>query len=63
MYFSGFHLLVEATGSSSDQSVIRRSPMGDKSPRNKEKRKKKQVNKKDKKQGKPGTISSTLHTN
>ena len=33
--------------------------MGDKSPKNKEKRKKKQANKKDKKKAPVGTIAST----
>jgi hypothetical protein len=36
----------------------RRFPMGDKSPKNKEKRKKKQANKQDKKKAKAGQVSS-----
>jgi hypothetical protein len=36
----------------------RRYPMGDKSPKNKEKRKKKQADKKEQKKAKTGTVSS-----
>jgi hypothetical protein len=61
LYFFKIYAIVTApTGIRSypDLDGERRGPMGDKSPKNKEKRKKKQIDKKEQKKAKTGTVSS-----